>query len=132
MKKKLGLSAKKEDFIALGLAIGGGVAANQATNFIERQTFMQGKEKYAPLITLAVGILGFLFAPDKMKPLFTGMAVVSGTEEVESLLAGSMSATAGKPIQGFSYNQLGFQPQVRPKSQEESIIRNPITGVVIR
>lgn len=130
MAKKLGLKVKKEDFMALGLGIAGGVAANQATNFIERQSFMQGKEKFAPLITLAVGVLGFLFAPEKIRPLFSGMAIVSGTEEVESLLAKAMGPTA--PLQGFSYKQLGFQPQVRPEWQNPSIIRNAQTGVVIR
>lgn len=129
---KLGLKkVNKQDVMTLGFALAGGVVANQATNFLEKQTFMQGKEKYAPMITAAVGILGYLFGPQKIRPLFLGMSIVSGTEQVEALIAKAMPAPSPQ-VQGNFYKQLGFTPQVRPAWQNPAIVRNKNTGVVMR
>lgn len=120
----------------LGLGIAGGVLANQATNFIERQTFMQGKEQYAPLATLAIGIGGYFLAPEGMKPLFYGMTIVSGTEQVEGLLAKAMNSSAAPaPGQmqgnGNFYGRLGFTPQYMPEYKMDSVVRAN-NGIVIR
>jgi len=130
IKKRTAKKDHVQSATSLALGIAGGVVANQATNFIEKQSFMQGKEQYAPIATLALGVLGYLFGPDQAKPFFFGMTVVSGTEEVESLISGTGTTSTAPAVQGF-YNQLGFTPQYFPARTADSIIRTN-EGVAVR
>lgn len=128
MAKKI--SNKKDDsmekkLLDLGLGLAGGLAANFGSNMLEKQTFMQGKEEFVPLIPMGLGALGYIFLPKEFRAAAFGMFVVSGTEETEAILAktGVMS--------GFA-NQLGFTPQYLPTAgmQEASVISKQ--GVVVR
>lgn len=79
---------------ALGMGVGGGVAANQLTNLLEKQSFMAGKQQYAPLATLGVGIAGYIYAPDNFRNFFFGMTVASGTEQAEALISKATNTAA--------------------------------------
>jgi hypothetical protein len=96
MAKRRRVSKKNltTDLIKLAAGVAGGVAANQLTNFVEKQSFLEGKEQYAPLLTAAVGIGAYLFVPNEhVKAAAFGMVVGSGTEQVESLISESTSPT---------------------------------------
>lgn len=129
---RLRTKRNKTDIMQLGMAVGGGIVANQVTNLLEKQSFMAGKEQYAPLVTLGVSFLAYMYAPENIKPLALGAIVVSGTEQVEDLLTKvtAGTATTTTQTQGF-YNQLGFAPQYMPDYLEESVITAP-NGTVIR
>lgn len=94
-----------DDAIELGLGIGGGIAANFATTWLEKQTFMGAASPYASAIVSALGAAAYILVPDpKIKALAFGMAVVGGTETGEMLMAKS-GVMAGL---GFTDQQLGL------------------------
>jgi hypothetical protein len=82
----------KKELPSLALGIGGGFAANQITNFLEKQPFMANYVKYAPLATLAAGIAGVVLSKNPtIKEICKGIVIVSGTEQMESSVSGLMS-----------------------------------------
>jgi len=110
----------------LGLGLAGGIVANQASNFLEKQDFMQGNEELTPLIPAALGAIGYVFLPPQFKAAAFGMFVVSGTEAGEGLIAQATGTVNGV------LNQLGFTPQYLPsQAMRDARIKTP-QGVVVR
>ncbi len=108
---------KKEDYVKdamnLGLGIGGGVAANFGTTWLEKQAFMGKMAPYSSALVSLVGAIGYVMLPDpKMKAFAFGMSVIGGTESVETLItqmtpAPTTTTTAVAGL-GFTQQQLGL------------------------
>jgi hypothetical protein len=89
---KMKTATIKKELPSLAFGIGGGFAANQITNFLEKQPFMANYVKYAPLATLAAGLAGILMVKNPMvKEICKGIVIVSGTEQLESSVSGLMT-----------------------------------------
>lgn len=126
MKKKT--TSKKKDYtndaIELGLGIGGGIAGNFATTFLEKQSFMGKMAPYSSSIISLIGAVGYILSPDpKIKALAFGMAVIGGTETGETLLANTGAM-------GYTDKQLGLG--FTGKSLPEGDMTFNVAGVSVR
>lgn len=108
---------KKEDFMKsameLGLGIGGGVAGNFATTWLEKQPFMGKAAPYSSALVALIGAAGFILIPpgkgqamEAARNICFGISVIGGTESAETLLAktGVMSGIG----MGLTQQQMGI------------------------
>jgi hypothetical protein len=94
-----------------GLGIAGGVAASYAANFLEKQSFMAGKQQYVPPAVALLGIAAMILVPNKMvQQVGLGMAISAGTESVERMILGSTAVNGVPPTP----RGLGYTPQFVP------------------
>lgn len=124
-KKKKTKEDYAKDAMDIGLGIAGGWAANQATSFLEKQTWLGPAAPHSAAFTALVGMGIKIFVPiPAAKSFGLGMAIVSGTEEVEGLIGMAMGAM------GMTDKQLGlgFTAKVSPNGS------NPVfvNGVAVR
>lgn len=120
--KKVSLNNIMANAKPVALSVAGGWLGVKATNFIQQQSFMVGKETYAPVVTAMISIVGAVVVPD-MKDLFMGAATVALTEMAEKAEAAAVSAvtpaaatTSTTVTQGINKmlgrGAMGFVPQV--------------------
>lgn len=128
---------KKPDFMAsaidIAIMVSGGVAGNYASNFIQKQSFMQGYTQYTPGVTAILGTLVSIFAPDdKLQKIGQGMAVTAGTELAESVMAMAM-APAASAVKGVpaTPRAFGYVPQYMPPFLEAGVVRTA-DGIAVR
>jgi hypothetical protein len=127
-----------DDLMTLGIGLLGGIAANQVSNIVEKQEFIQGHEEYVPAIPASIGALIYIMTPkdngknkklyDAIRSFGFGSFVVGGTEGAETLIAKTTGAVAGN---GAFIKQLGFTPQYLPGQMQKGVVRTA-GGVVVR
>jgi hypothetical protein len=128
--------SKKNDWadrvLELGAGLGGGVAANQATNYLEKQSFMGALAPHSSAITALIGGLMYVLIPkkDSMTTAFAhmgyGMFITGGTEQAE-LGIGMMKGMMGLTPKELG---LGFTGQKVPKQFADNTVY--INGIPIR
>lgn len=116
MENKNKKQKSKIDYMSIlkeeGLHIAGGLVGNQVTTLLEKQSFMVDNEKFAPLVTVVLGVAGRIFMPS-LKDAFNGVVTVAGVEYAESLINDTMS---DKPaIKGLP---MGYVPRAMPNDPE--------------
>ncbi len=131
-------TVNKKDLVAdgtsVGLGIVGGVGAGYAANYLEQQTFMQGKQQYIPAGIVGLSLLAIIFVKQKqVKDIAMGAAIIGGTELVERMmvksgLPGSVAVQNGVPP---TPRGLGFVPKIVPEYLQAGIVRTP-GGVVVK
>jgi len=85
----------------LAVGIAGGFVGNQMTGFLEKQSFMSGKEALAPAVTLVASFGASMFLNDTLKEFAKGASIVSGTELLEGLISKGVTAVQGVAPMGY-------------------------------
>ncbi len=100
----------------VAMSVAGGWLGIKATNFLQQQSFMAGKETYAPVVTAVGSVIATILMPG-MKDLFMGAAVVALTEMAEKGEAAVVATVAPTTTaQGINRmlgrNGMGYVPQM--------------------
>ncbi|MFN0048204.1 MAG: hypothetical protein ACKVOU_03655 [Cytophagales bacterium] len=85
----------------VGMQTIGGLAANQASAFLEKQPMLAGFEALVPIAPFALGMAISMFLP-KFKSVGLGMATVAMVEIGEIMIAKTMTMES-KAVAGIPY-----------------------------
>ena len=107
----------------IALAAAGGYVGGMVSNAVTASNILgSSSSTYAPVVTLAAGVLLSGVKNDMVASLAEGMAIVAGTELLQNL-----TSPTGK-VNGL---QFGFVPQALPEGRKISVT-DPMGGGKIR